>query len=87
MTNLFFYLTKIMSIDKLSEETIYLKSWFLISKATSGKFPLSRKWDVNFLDQAMFWYRKYQLQMTQLTFICSKSTIETLEKDVKYVQN
>ena len=24
---------------------------------------------------------------TQLTFTCSKSTIETLEKGVKYVQN
>ena len=24
---------------------------------------------------------------TQLTFTCSKSTIETLEKDVKYVQS
>ena len=24
---------------------------------------------------------------TQLTFTCSKSTIETLEKDVKYVRN
>ena len=27
------------------------------------------------------------LTRTQLTFACSKSTIETLEKDVKYVQS
>ena len=27
------------------------------------------------------------LQVTQLTFTCSKSTKETLEKDVKYVQS
>ena len=27
------------------------------------------------------------LQLTQLTFTCSKSTIETLEKGVKYVQS
>ena len=25
--------------------------------------------------------------ITQLTFICSKATIETLQKDVKYVQS
>ena len=26
------------------------------------------------------------ISITQLTFVCSKSTIEKLEKDVKYVQ-
>ena len=29
----------------------------------------------------------YQKVFTQLTFTCSKSTIETLEKGVKYVQS
>ena len=28
-----------------------------------------------------------QNNATQLTFTCSKSTIETLEKDVKYIQS
>ena len=28
---------------------------------------------------------KYNMQYSQLTFICSKSTIETLRKEVKYV--
>ena len=33
--------------------------------------------------------RFYQgtINITQLTFVCSKSTIEKLEKDVKYVQS
>ena len=31
--------------------------------------------------------KKLNKQDTQLTFACSKSTIEALEKSVKYVQN
>ena len=33
------------------------------------------------------WRKLVGLQMTQLTITCSKSTIETLEKVVKYVQS
>ena len=34
-----------------------------------------------------FWLEKKQETKSQLTFTCSKSTIETLEKCVKYVQS
>ena len=34
-----------------------------------------------------FLYDSSQIRCTQLTFICSKSTIKTLEKGVKYVQS
>ena len=32
-------------------------------------------------------FLSYKTQLSQLTFTCSKSTIETVEKGVKYVQN
>ena len=31
--------------------------------------------------------KRFYQRNTQLTFTCSKSTIETLEKEVKYVQS
>ena len=34
-----------------------------------------------------FGIKKYERNHSQLTFTCSKSAIETLENDVKYVQN
>ena len=39
----------------------------------------------NFMPLASFY--TYQKMVTQLTFTCSKSTVETIEKGVKYVQN
>ena len=35
----------------------------------------------------LFEFLKLFIESTQLTFTCSKSTIETLEKAVKYVQS
>ena len=32
-------------------------------------------------------YISFQISSTQLTLTCSKSTIETLEKEVRYVQS
>ena len=39
----------------------------------------------NFMPLASFY--TYQEMVTQLTFTCSKPTVETIEKGVKYVQN
>ena len=45
------------------------------------------QWQLQFDYQLTFAYSR-QLQFDyQLTFACSKSTIEALEKSVKYVEN
>ena len=48
-----------------------------------GRFTFISKsvlWSFFFFDKVMF-------DVIQLTFTCSKLTIETLEKDAKYVQS
>ena len=41
---------------------------------------------VDIIPESIQCSRKTVIENTQLTFTCSKSTIETLEKGVKYVQ-
>ena len=40
---------------------------------------------LNELDSMITQYARVELLVTRLTFICSKSTIETIEKGVKYL--
>ena len=54
-----------------------------VSSIGSTKIYMSTKWRMNVCSKAS---QKYRIT-PQLTFTCSKWTIEALEKGVKYVQS
>ena len=77
-----FYINDLVTF---TEEILNGKPYFLCSMSRCIDFKMSYG-NYNKCAKTMFSFDHFHAT-AQLTFTCSKSTIETLEKGVKYVQN